>query len=111
VIAYFLGGLGALLGPFSGIMAVDYFTFRKARFSIPHLYEPTSKSIYHYRNGINPLAVIAFVPASIIALTLTLVPTFEEVAPFGWFIGAALGAASYSSSRRASCRSCPPTPR
>jgi NCS1 nucleoside transporter family len=31
VIAYFLGGLGALLGPFFGIMAVDYFVHRRAR--------------------------------------------------------------------------------
>ena len=35
VIAYFLGGLGAILGPFFGIMAVDYFALRKGRFSIP----------------------------------------------------------------------------
>jgi NCS1 family nucleobase:cation symporter-1 len=95
VIAYFLGGLGALLGPFFGIMAVDYFVFRKGRFSIPDLYEPTAKSIYYYRNGVNPLAVQAFIPSSIIALTLALVPVFSRIAPFGWFIGAALGAAFY----------------
>jgi NCS1 family nucleobase:cation symporter-1 len=95
VIAYFLGGLGALLGPFFGIMAVDYFLFRKGRFSIPDLYQPSASSIYYYRNGVNPLAVMAFVPASVIALTLSLVPTFSRVAPFGWFIGAALGAALY----------------
>ncbi|MFP5283206.1 MAG: NCS1 family nucleobase:cation symporter-1 [Actinomycetes bacterium] len=95
VIAYFLGGLGALLGPFFGIMAVDYFLFRKARVSIPDLYEPSAKSIYYYRNGLNPLAVKAFVPSSVIALTLALVPAFAVVAPFGWFIGAALGAVLY----------------
>ena len=95
VIAYFLGGLGALLGPFFGIMAVDYFLFRKARFSIPDLYEPTERSLYYYRNGVNPLAIKAFVPASIIALTLALVPAFSLIAPFGWFIGAALGAIAY----------------
>lgn len=95
VIAYFLGGLGALLGPFFGIMAVDYFVHRKARFSLPDLYEPSAKSLYYYRNGVNPLAVQAFIPASIIALTLALVPLFSRVAPFGWFIGAALGAALY----------------
>jgi NCS1 family nucleobase:cation symporter-1 len=95
VIAYFLGGLGALLGPFFGIMAVDYFVFRKSRVSIPDLYEPSAKSIYYYRNGVNPLAIQAFVPSSVIALTLALVPTFSRIAPFGWFIGAALGAAFY----------------
>jgi NCS1 family nucleobase:cation symporter-1 len=92
VIAYFLGGLGALLGPFFGILALDYFWYRKGRFSIPDLYLPTPESKYYYRNGVNPQAVIAFVPSAAIALILALVPTFEKVAPFGWFIGAALGA-------------------
>ena len=39
VIAYFLGGLGALLGPFFGIMAVDYFWSARPRFSITDLYD------------------------------------------------------------------------
>jgi NCS1 family nucleobase:cation symporter-1 len=95
VIAYFLGGLGALLGPFFGIMAVDYFILRKSRFSITDMYEPSGKSIYYYRNGVNPLAIQAFIPSSIIALTLALVPAFSRIAPFGWFIGAALGAIAY----------------
>ena len=47
------------------------------------------------RNGVNPQAVTAFVPSAAIALTLALVPMFERVAPFGWFIGAALGALAY----------------
>lgn len=95
VIAYFLGGLGALLGPFFGIMAVDYFLLRKARFSIPDLYEPSERSLYYYRNGVNPLAIKAFVPSAIVSLTLALVPAFALIAPFGWFIGAALGATAY----------------
>jgi nucleobase:cation symporter-1, NCS1 family len=95
VIAYFLGGLGALLGPFFGIMAVDYFVLRRARVSIPDLYRPTEESLYYYKGGVNPLAVKAFVPSSIIALTLALVPAFSLIAPFGWFIGAALGALAY----------------
>src|SRR6478735_8567284 len=95
VIAYFLGGLGALLGPFFGILALDYFWYRKGRFSIPDLYLPTPESKYYYRNGVNPQAVIAFVPSAVIALVLALVPVFGKVAPFGWFIGAALGATAY----------------
>jgi NCS1 family nucleobase:cation symporter-1 len=95
VIAYFLGGLGALLGPFFGILALDYFWYRKGRFSIPDLYLPTPESQYYYRKGFNPNALKAFVPSAVIALVLALVPTFEKVAPFGWFIGAALGAIAY----------------
>jgi nucleobase:cation symporter-1, NCS1 family len=51
VIAYFLGGLGVLLGPFFGIMAVDFFAIRKGRFSLPDLYDPSPRSLYFYRNG------------------------------------------------------------
>jgi NCS1 family nucleobase:cation symporter-1 len=94
-ISYFLGGLGALLGPFFGIMVVDYFALRRERFSIRDMYLPSSASIYFYRKGINPLAVVAFIPAAIIALLLALVGTFNSVSPFGWFIGAALGAVFY----------------
>ena len=95
VISYFLGGLGALLGPFFGIMAVDYFALRRARVSLPDMYDPSENGLYYYTRGVNMLAVKAFVPTSIITLTLALVPAFSVVAPFGWFIGAALGALAY----------------
>ncbi len=55
----------------------------------------TDRSLYYYRNGVNTLAVKAFVPTSVIALSLALIPTFSRIAPFGWFIGAALGAVAY----------------
>jgi NCS1 family nucleobase:cation symporter-1 len=95
VIAYFLGGLGALLGPFFGILAVDYFALRKGRFSLPDMYQPSSKSLYYYRKGVNLLAVKAFIPSAAVSLTLALVPTFSRAAPFAWFIGAAAGAVAY----------------
>jgi NCS1 family nucleobase:cation symporter-1 len=95
VIAYFLGGLGALLGPFFGILALDYFWYRKGRFSVPDLYLPTSQSEYYYTKGVNTQALKAFIPSAAIALVLALVSTFDKVAPFSWFIGAALGALCY----------------
>ena len=95
VIAYFLGGLGALLGPFFGIMAVDYFAIRKGRFSLPDLYDPSPRSLYFYSGGVNPLAIAAFVPSAFISLSLALIPAFSLVAPFGWFIGAAISAVLY----------------
>jgi NCS1 family nucleobase:cation symporter-1 len=94
-ISYFLGGLGALLGPFFGIMAVDFFLIRRQRVLLADLYTPTPASAYYYRKGINPLAVIAFVPAAAVSLTFALVPAFDKIAPFGWFIGCALGALIY----------------
>lgn len=95
VIAYFLGGLGALLGPFFGIMAVDYFALRKGRFSLEHMYKPSPESIYYYKKGVNPLAVKAFIPSALVALVIALVPLFSSAAPFSWFIGAGLSAVLY----------------
>ena len=95
VIAYFLGALGALLGPFFGVLAVDYFLVRRQVFSTRDLYIPNSKSIYFYKKGINGLAVKAFVPAAIVALAVALTPAFSVLAPFGWFIGAPIAAVIY----------------
>ncbi|HEU0197602.1 MAG TPA: NCS1 family nucleobase:cation symporter-1 [Nevskiaceae bacterium] len=95
VIAYFLGGLGALLGPFFGILVVDFFLVRHQRFSQRDLFMPNAFSIYYYHNGYNGLAAKAFVPAAIVALVVALVPALKSVAPFGWFIGAPLAAIIY----------------
>ena len=109
VIAYFLGGLGALLGPFFGILALDYFWYRKGRFSIPDLYLPTPESKYYYRNGVNPQAVIAFVPSAAIALILALVPTFEKAQPSAPSPTTSSPAVSHSSKGRSRRRSRAPT--
>ena len=75
---------------------MDYFWYRKGRFSITDLYDAdagvacTTTARASTRN-----AVKAFVPSAVIALVLALVPMFGKVAPFGWFIGAALGAIAY----------------
>ena len=95
IIAYFLGTLGALLGPFFGIMAVDYFVIRRQRVRVDHLYLPTPESDYYYTGGVNRRALAAFIPAAVVALTLALAPTFGRVAPFGWFIGAGVAALCY----------------
>jgi len=94
-IAYFLGGLGALLGPFFGIMAVDFFLIRRQRVKLRDMYTPTPQSDYYYTKGVNPWAIAAFVPAAAVSLTFSLVPAFSRVAPFGWFIGCALAAVIY----------------
>jgi NCS1 family nucleobase:cation symporter-1 len=105
IIAYFLGTLGALLGPFFGIMAVDFFVLRKQRVNVAHLYLPTPESEYWYSKGVNRLAIVAFVPSAIVSLYLALrldwiVPdalagAVEKASPFGWFLGAGLGALIY----------------
>ena len=50
---------------------------------------------YHYTGGINRRAFAALVPAAVIGVVIALVPTFESVAGFSWFFGAAIAAVLY----------------
>ncbi|WP_330114807.1 NCS1 family nucleobase:cation symporter-1 [Pseudomonas sp. JS3066] len=92
VILYFLGGLGALLGPLYGIIVTDYYLVRRGRVNLPELYSESRDAAYHYRRGVNLRAVAAFIPSALIAIVLALLPAFESLSQFSWFFGAGLGA-------------------
>ncbi|MFI7009482.1 NCS1 family nucleobase:cation symporter-1 [Streptomyces sp. NPDC050145] len=94
-VTYFLGGLGALLGPVFGIVMADYWLLRKARIHVPHLYTEHPEATYHYRRGINMKAVGVFVPAAALSVIIALVPSFSGIAGFSWFIGAGIAAGLY----------------
>ncbi|QEY60922.1 NCS1 family nucleobase:cation symporter-1 [Metapseudomonas lalkuanensis] len=95
VIVYFLGGLGALLGPLYGIMIVDYYLLRRGRVNLPELYSESREAAYHYHRGVNPRALVAFVPAALISTLLALLPAFESLSAFSWFFGAGLAGLIY----------------
>ena len=95
VIVYFLGGLGALLGPLFGIIMVDYWLIRRSSVNVPQLYVDTHDGEYFYRRGVNPRAIGAFVPAALASLAVALLPVFHGASEFSWFIGAGLGALCY----------------
>ncbi|MDQ3870038.1 MAG: cytosine permease, partial [Chloroflexota bacterium] len=90
IINYFLGGLGALLGPLFGIIMIDYYVLRKQQVNVADLFRERGQ--YYYRRGWNPIAVVSFLVSATPAIILALVPAFGFWAPFSWFIGAALGA-------------------
>lgn len=92
---YFLGGLGAFLGPLFGIIIVDFFIVRNQMASVEELYQDGPQSRYWYSRGVNPLAIASFIPAAVISTVLALLPSLSTVAPFGWFIGAAISAGTY----------------
>jgi nucleobase:cation symporter-1, NCS1 family len=92
---YFLGGLGALLGPLFGIIFTDYFLVRHQHVDVAALFQEGKDRPYWYTGGFNPRALVAFVPAASISIVIALVPAFGALAPFSWFIGAALGAGIY----------------
>ena len=95
IVGYFLGSLGALLGPFFGILVVDYFLVRKQKFSIRHMYLPTPESIYYYNKGVSRYALYALIPSAIVSLSVALLPAFSPIKDFGWFIGAPLAGILY----------------
>ncbi len=95
IINYFLGALGAFLGPLFGIMMLDYYITRRQQVVTDDLYRPDPGGTYYYDRGVNPNAIGAFVPAAAIAAVIALVHTFKSEAPFSWVIGAVLGAGFY----------------
>lgn len=96
VVGYFLGSLGALLGPFFGILVVDYYLIRKQKFSIRHMYLPTEESIYYFNKGVSVKTLYALLIAAAVSLPLALGAFGSgEITNFGWFIGAGIGAIAH----------------
>jgi NCS1 family nucleobase:cation symporter-1 len=95
VIVYFLGGLGALLGPLFGVVMADYWLLRGGRVNVPELYSEHPGGAYFYKKGVNPKAIAALLPAAAVAILIAFVPALEPAAPFAWFFGAGVGALTY----------------
>jgi NCS1 family nucleobase:cation symporter-1 len=95
VIVYFLGGLGAFLGPLFGIVMADYWLLRKQRIHVPDLYTTDLQGSYFYTRGINLRAVGALIPSAAISLVFAFAPALAAFSSFSWFIAAGLGAAFY----------------
>lgn len=94
-INYFLGGLGALLGPLFGIIVVDYYLVKRGRVDDDGLYREGAGTPYWYTGGVNRLAVGVFAVAAVVSVVVALVPALGTIAPFSWFIGAGIAAALY----------------
>lgn len=95
VIVYFLGGLGALLGPLFGVIMADYWLVRRGRVKVRELYTEEPTGAYHYHRGVNPRAIAALVPSAAVALAIAFVPALNVLSEFAWFFGAGLGAVAY----------------
>ncbi len=92
---YFLGALGAFLGPLFGILIADYYLVKKGRVQVDDLYRTGPGGRYWYGGGINWRAVAAFVPSALVTSLLALLPAFGDVAPFSWFIGVVVAGGLY----------------
>ncbi|MEV0432471.1 NCS1 family nucleobase:cation symporter-1 [Nocardia sp. NPDC050413] len=100
-IVYFLGGVGALMGPVFGILVVDYYLVRKQRTEVPELYSGATDGTYFYTRGFNPRALVALLIAGAVSVVVALVPDSASVTALSWPVGAAFGAAvMYGLSRK-----------
>jgi NCS1 family nucleobase:cation symporter-1 len=54
-----LGGIGTLLGPVTGILVADYFLLRRTHVDLDDLYRHEGR--YRYVAGFNPVAMVVFV--------------------------------------------------
>jgi nucleobase:cation symporter-1, NCS1 family len=70
------------LGPIAGIFIADYWVVRRARLSLPDLYD--SKGIY---GRWNPRALVALASGIAVALVGLVVPPVRPLYDYAWFVG------------------------
>jgi nucleobase:cation symporter-1, NCS1 family len=95
IIHYTLDILGSFIGPLFGILIADYYLVKRQNVVVDDLYTMREDGRYWYRNGFNPAAVMAIIPAAIVPVACVLVPSLHVAANFTWFIGMGLGFAIY----------------
>jgi NCS1 family nucleobase:cation symporter-1 len=93
---YFLGGLGAILGPLFAIMMVDFFRVRRRKVNVDDLYVDGPEGDYWYEGGWNMKALMAFVPAAAVSVPVALLTPLHDASAFSWFIGAGIAALIYA---------------
>ncbi|WP_339114503.1 NCS1 family nucleobase:cation symporter-1 [Thioclava sp. GXIMD2076] len=93
-ISGFVNTLGATLAPLYGIMIADYFLLRKGHLDKKDLYA-RSGGRYHYKNGWNDAALIAFIIAAIFSVATVWVPVLAVLSGYAWIFGALLGGIIY----------------
>lgn len=80
-----LNTYSGILGPIAAIIICDYWICRKKELNLKALY--SEDGIYSYKNGFNPVAVIALVLGIFGALIGKIVPSLSGVSDYSWFVG------------------------
>ncbi|PJF10484.1 NCS1 family nucleobase:cation symporter-1 [Pseudorhodobacter sp. MZDSW-24AT] len=93
-ISGFVNTLGATLAPLFGILVVDYYLIRKQTLNRDALYD-MERGPYHYRNGWNHTALLAFGVGAAFSVAAVWVPALAQLEGYAWVIGAVLGGAVY----------------
>jgi NCS1 family nucleobase:cation symporter-1 len=97
-----LVGYSALLGPIGGIILADYYWVRKMKLDVDGLYR--EQGPYTYKNGYNPLAIVALVlgilpnvPGFLHAagFVASVPPVFDTIYTYAFFAGMAISGTLY----------------
>jgi NCS1 family nucleobase:cation symporter-1 len=93
---YFLGGMGAMLGPVFGIILADYYLVKRRHLDVDQLYSDSPNGPYFYRRGWNLRAIAAFIPAAMVSIAIDVLPAFKAGSAYSWFVGVALAVGIYT---------------
>jgi nucleobase:cation symporter-1, NCS1 family len=78
-----------------GVLILDFYLVKRGKLVVDDLYTVSEEGKYWYTKGVNRRAVMALLPAALIAILCVMLPSLEGSANFSWFIGAGLGAVFY----------------
>jgi NCS1 family nucleobase:cation symporter-1 len=95
VIHYTLDILGSFIGPLYGVLIVDFYIVKRERIDVDAMFTMSPAGRYWYDSGVNRNAVVALVPAAVVAIACVIVPVLHPLANFSWFIGVAIAAGVY----------------
>lgn len=94
-IGVFVNTLGATLALLYGILIVDYYLVRRQELNRDDLYNLIGGE-YHYGDGWNDKALIAFGIAALFSVATVWVPALNDLSCYAWVIGAVLGGVIFS---------------
>ena len=90
----FLLTYGAILGPVVGILLADYFIINKKELALDELYQKDGR--YQFKNGWNPIALVALSVGIIIVLLGMFIPSMKVLYDTGWFVGFFISFTAYT---------------
>jgi NCS1 family nucleobase:cation symporter-1 len=92
-IHYTVDQLGAAIGPLYGILLADFYLVKHQSIDVRALFSDRPGDTYWYKNGVNPIAVAAVIPATLIAIGIGFTP--GDAKTFSLFIGGGIAAVIY----------------
>lgn len=90
IIHYTLDTLAAFIGPLFGVLIAFFYIVNKSPIDVEALFDSKENGRYYYNRGVNTNAVIAVGVAATVGVLIVLIPVFNALATYTWFIGAGL---------------------